>query len=671
MPNHLAGEASPYLRQHVDNAVDWYPWGEIALNKAKVENKPIFLSIGYSACHWCHVMAHESFENERIAAILNELFVSIKVDREERPDLDHIYMTAVQTMTGNGGWPMSVFLTPDGRPFYGGTYFPPEPWHGMPGFGDVLLAVADAWRNREADLTAGAQELVRAIEAQSKGPGSAQQQELEAATLSAAVDGLGRQFDWKNGGWGTAPKFPQAMILSFLLDYHQATSSDEALALATRSLDAMAAGGIYDQLGGGFHRYSVDSEWRVPHFEKMLYDNALLARAYLSAWQVTGRTIYRVIATETLDYVVSEMMGPEGGFYSAQDADSEGREGEFYLWSEAQIRQVLGEQAEAFVQAYGLAGSRSAEERSTLALTGELERRPELAEPRAKLLAARRHREPPGRDDKVLTSWNGLMLGAFAQAARVLGSGTYRRIAERSADFLLRELLREDGRLLHTWKDGQGRVAAYLDDYASLADGLVELYQATFEPRWYEAARRLVEEMDAHFGAPDGGFCDTGDDHEALICRPRDLQDNAAPSGSGMAAYVLLRMAVLAAEPRYLERARRMVAAMQPMLLQYPLAFGQWLKALTYATGRAYQVAIVGDVTDPSTQALVEVCTAQYRPSQVLAVGFGSSEAVPMLRDRAQVAGRATAYICVTGDSSACLAPVTDPQELRELVQEP
>jgi uncharacterized protein YyaL (SSP411 family) len=684
MLNHLANEPSPYLLQHADNPVDWYPWGEEALQKAKTDNRPIFLSIGYSACHWCHVMAHESFEDERVATILNEHFVSIKVDREERPDLDSIYMSAVQAMTGSGGWPMSVFLTPEGQPFYGGTYFPPTRRYGMPAFTDVLLAMADAWQNRRQELIESGKELVAIIERRSVTSEDSRPEPLKPETLNTAFQNFQQRFDHVHGGWGDAPKFPQPMALEFLLRYHHVTGDESALQMVTQTLEAMVRGGMYDQLGGGFHRYSVDDHWLVPHFEKMLYDNAQLARVYLHAWQVTGEPSYRTIAEETLDYVVREMTdgstalttGPEGGFYSTQDADSEGEEGKFFLWTADEIRDLLGREADAFMAAYGVAERGNAstgsahgfEGKNILEFVGDLDQRPALAEARRKLFAARERRVHPGRDEKVLTAWNGLMLAAFAEAARALGREGYQQVAERSAEFLLRELRCEDGRLLHSWKDGEARFNGYLEDYGYLIEGLLELYQTTFEPRWYLAARELADLMIEHFSAPGGGFYDTSDDHETLITRPRELQDNATPSGNAMAAVVLLRLAGVSGEPRYADLARRSLSQVQPLLAQYPLGFGQWLSALDYALAHTREIAIVGDPEAADTCALLEVCRTGYRPHQVLALGIPDSQAyaVPLLQNRNQVEGRATAYVCV---DMTCRPPVTDPAALQALLK--
>jgi len=698
MSNRLANETSPYLLQHAGNPVDWYPWGEEALQKARTEEKPIFLSIGYSACHWCHVMAHESFEDERVAAIMNEHFVSIKVDREERPDLDRIYMSAVQALTGRGGWPMSVFLTPDGQPFYGGTYFPPAPRYGSPAFAQVLVSVADAWQNRRQELLAGGQQLVNAIERQMAVVRGVKRKDVNRETLDAAFENLNRGFDEVHGGWGGAPKFPQPMVLEFLLRYHHTTSDPRALQMVSQTLEAMARGGMYDQIGGGFHRYSVDDHWLVPHFEKMLYDNAQLARVYLHAWQVTGESFYRTIVEETLDYVVREMTDPAGGFCATQDADSEGEEGKFFVWTPDEIRAVLGDEADRLMVAYGVTERGNFEGNNILELKGSLEEREALTGARRKLFEARKQRVHPGRDDKVLTSWNGLMLAAFAEAARVFspspplgppqlwgGSGrggrggraeVYRQVAERNAEFLLSELRTTNGRLLHTWKacpersrrDGVAKINGYLEDYTHLTEGLLELYQTTFDPRWYRAAHELADAMIEHFSAPDGGFFDTSDDHGTLIVRPRELQDNAVPSGNAMAALVLLRLAGLAVEPRYLELAQATLGPMQPLLARHPLGFGQWLIALDYALSHPREIAIVGDADATDTRAMLAVCTTGYRPHQIVALSNPDAEpsAVPLLEDREQVKGQATAYVCV---DFTCHPPITDPAALQELLE--
>jgi uncharacterized protein YyaL (SSP411 family) len=675
MPNHLVNETSPYLLQHAGNPVDWYPWGEEALQRAHAEDRPIFLSIGYSACHWCHVMAHESFEDERVAAILNEHFVSIKVDREERPDLDHIYMSAVQALAGRGGWPMSVFLTPDGQPFYGGTYFPPTPRYGMPAFVDVLLAVADAWQNRRQELLDGSRQLVATIEQRMAMSDGVKREDVKRETLDTAFENIVRGFDRVHGGWGGAPKFPQPMTLEFLLRYHYTTGKPEALQMVTQTLDAMARGGMYDQLGGGFHRYSVDDHWLVPHFEKMSYDNSQLARVYLHAWQVTGNEFFLTVVEEILDYVVREMTDPLGGFYSTQDADSEGEEGKFFVWTPDEIRDVLGDEADAFIAAYGVTSGGNFEGRNILEFAGDVDQRPALAESRRKLFQVRGQRVHPGRDAKVLTAWNGLMLAAFAEAGRGLDRDDYRLVAERNADFLLRELRQENGRLLRTWKAGEAKLNGYLEDYAYLIEGLLELYQTTFEPRWFVAAQELADTMIAHFQAPDGGFYDTSDDHETLISRPRDLQDNATPSGNAMAVTALLRLAGFTNDWRYADIAHQALAQVQSLMAQYPLGFGQWLQALAYALSQPKEIAIVGDPEAANTQALLSVVRGGYQPFQVVALGEPSAQppAVPLLRDRGLLDGQAAAYVCGApspGRAFTCQAPVTEPEGLRAQLEQ-
>jgi uncharacterized protein YyaL (SSP411 family) len=673
MQNHLAQETSPYLLQHVANPVDWYPWSEEALQRAQHEEKPIFLSIGYSACHWCHVMAHESFEDEHIAALLNKHFVNVKVDREERPDLDQIYMTAVQALTGSGGWPMSVFLTPDGHPFYAGTYFPPRPRYGMPSFTQVLNAIVDAWQDRRRELVSGGQRLVDAIKQQSQVEQGRKGNELNGDTLPSAFRALQQSFDKANGGWGQAPKFPQPMALEFLLRYHHSTGNTSVLEMVTRTLEAMARGGMYDQLGGGFHRYSVDERWLVPHFERMLYDNSQLARVYLHAWQVTGNEFFRTITEEILDYAMREMLDPGGGFYSTQDADSEGEEGKFFVWTPDEIREILGGESDTFLAAYGVTRHGNFEGKNILEFVGELDQRPALAEARRRLFEAREQRVHPGRDEKVLTSWNGLMLAAFAEAARTLNRLDYQQLAERNAEFLLRELRQGNGRLLRSWKDGEAKLNGYLEDHAYLIEGLLELYQTTFDPRWFVAAQELAETMLEHFADSQGTLYDTSDDHETLITRPRDLQDNATPSGNAMAATTLLKLAGFTHDHRYVDIAHGALTQMQSptgggMLSQYPLGFGQWLVAFDYALSHPFEIAIVGSPDDEATRALLGVATSGFRPHQVLAYGPAgmAAAAVPLLADRDLVDDKPAAYIC---RDFVCQVPVTDTERLREQLE--
>ncbi len=677
--NRLARETSPYLLQHAHNPVDWYPWGPEALEKARAEGKPIFLSIGYAACHWCHVMEHESFEDEETAADLNRDFVPVKVDREERPDLDAIYMEAVQAMTGQGGWPMSVFLTPDGRPFYGGTYFPNTRRYGMPSFRDVLAGVARAWREDRDSVESAGSQLAEHIGSQVHGAGSqgaAARVGLDATVLDAAVVALERQFDAANGGWGGAPKFPQPMAIEYLLREHVRTGDQRPLAMVRRTLDKMAAGGIYDQIGGGFHRYATDAIWLVPHFEKMLYDNGQLARVYLHAYQVTRAERYREVVEETLDYAVREMLTPDAAFAASQDADTEGEEGKTYVWTLAEVNDVLGEDAPLFAAAYDVTERGNWEGHSILrrirdddALAGqfgvnpaEVDRR--LRSSRQRLLERRNARPQPGRDDKVLAAWNGLMLAPFAEASRVLGRDDYAAVATRAADFLLTALIDENGRLHRSWKDGRASHNGVLEDYANLADGLLALYEATFEERWFTAARALMDRVLEHFADAAGGFFDTSDEHEKLITRPKGVQDNATPAGNSMATVVLLRLAAWTGEARYREAAENALALVGRLPGRHPTAFAQWLVAIGLALGPIDEVAVAGDPSSPEAKALLDVALGQYRPLQVVAAGSGSNgTVVPLLTDRPQLEGHPTAYLC---RQFACQRPVTRPEELAE-----
>ena len=672
MANHLEKETSPYLLQHVDNPVDWYPWNDEALALAKNENKPILLSIGYAACHWCHVMAHESFEHDETAQLMNAHFVNIKVDREERPDLDSIYMSAVTAMTGHGGWPMTVFLTPDGQPFYSGTYFPREPRYGMPSFRQILTSVAEAWQSQRDKVLAGAEQITEHLQ-QNAGL-NARVDSLDADIFASAVADLKQRFDRTWGGFGQAPKFPQPMVIEFLLREHLRGGSDEALAMAELTLARMAQGGMYDQVGGGFARYSVDDQWLVPHFEKMLYDNAQLARVYLHAWQLTGNAFYRRVVEETLDWVCLEMRHGDGGFYSSLDADSEGEEGKFYVWSADEVRTVLGEDADLYMQMYDVTDGGNWEGSNILRLSprssdvatgsgldeAELERR--LTAGRAKLYAVRSERVWPGLDDKVLTAWNGLMLAAFAEAAVALGRDDYRDVAIANAEFLHANMRAGDGRLLRTWKAGsEAKYNAYLEDYAFLAEGLLALYQATFDARWFLWARELADAMIARFSDDDGGgFFDTSDDHERLIQRPKDVQDNAIPSGNAMAAHVLLKLGMLTGESRYLDTGEQATRNIGKLMAQYPTGFGEWLNAASLVVGESREIALVGDAEQLAP--MLRVVRAGYRPLQVIAAGDAAEDTVvPLLAERPQQDGKGTAYVC---RRFVCDAPVTDPEEL-------
>ena len=686
--NRLINETSPYLVQHANNPVDWYPWGEEAFEKARKEDKPIFLSIGYSACHWCHVQMHESFENEETARIMNENFVNIKVDREERPDIDNIYMTAVQAMTGGGGWPMTVFMSADGLPFYGGTYFPPTPRYQMPAFTQVLLSVADAYKNRRSELLEAGKNLLEHMRAASASRLADGQISYEL--LDEAYATLRDQFDHTYGGFGHAPKFPQPMTYEFLLRYAQRTGTQDAWDMLSQTLRAMAAGGMYDQLGGGFHRYSVDERWLVPHFEKMLYDNALLARVYTEAYQATGEPFYRRIAEETLDYIVREMRHPAGGFYSTQDADSESEEGKFFVWTLSEVRDILRGDALIFSQVFDVTEKGDFEHKNILhvlrqpsevaRVTGMPVERVEQIAARGKqaLFEAREARVKPARDEKVLTSWNGMALRAFAQAADAYGRDDYRTVARHNAEFLLRELRVQDGArgqaptLLRAWKDGRaGEVNGFLEDYALLADGLLALYEATFEPRWLLEARALADAMLARFWDDAiAGFYDTAADHESLIVRPRDTGDNATPSGNSAAADVLLRLALIFDNAEYRVRAETVLGGLAPFLARYPTGFGRYLAATEFALDTPKEIALVGDPGAADTQALREVVARPFLPNKVVLLRAPGEDPPaipsPLLEQRTQIDGKATAYVC---ENYACKLPCSDPATLSELLR--
>jgi uncharacterized protein len=655
MANRLTEETSPYLLQHRDNPVDWYPWGAEALARARELDRPILLSVGYSACHWCHVMERESFEDGETAAYMNEHFVSVKVDREERPDVDALYMEAVQAMSGHGGWPMTVFCDPDGVPFYGGTYFPPDEGRGMPSFRMVMEAVVDAFAGRRDELRQRAAETrtrlgaIGAVEPAGEAPG-AEELNLAVATLLAAADE-------ERGGFGGAPKFPPASALELLL----ARGVTEPVA---HTLDAMMAGGIYDQIGGGFARYSVDASWLVPHFEKMLYDNAQLARAYLHGWQALGHERYRRVCEETLDWALTEMRGPEGGFYSALDADSEGEEGRFYVWTPAEMETVLGEDAAAIGAYYGVSEVGNFEGRSILHLAaGAAAPEPGgLAEARRTLYEARAERVPPGLDDKRLASWNALMLAALAEAGAALERADYLKAARGCAEFILRDLRDGGGRLLRTFNDGEGRLNAYLEDHAFLLEALLTLYEASFEQRWFDEAQALAEMMIDRFADPErGGFYSTSNDHEQLIARRKEIGDHPIPSGNSAAALGLLRLEALTGERRYGELAEGVLRLFAKAAPRQPDAFAHLLRALDFQLAPTREVALVGDdLTD-----LTAVVRSAYRPHLVLAGGQAGAATPPLLADRPAVDGKPTAYVC---EHFACQTPVTDAEHLANLL---
>jgi uncharacterized protein YyaL (SSP411 family) len=643
--NRLAQETSPYLLQHAHNPVDWYPWGEEAFAKARSESKPIFLSIGYSACHWCHVMERESFEDDAIAAILNREFVSIKVDREERPDVDSIYMQAVQMMTGHGGWPMSMFLTPAGVPFYGGTYFPPSDRHGMPGFSRVLEHVSGAFRERRADVEAASEEVRHALGSQLRVPKS--EQAVDRSALDRASARIAANYDSEHGGFGGAPKFPPSMSLDFLMQVANRSGNAQLREIVTHTLTKMARGGMYDQIGGGFHRYSVDARWLVPHFEKMLYDNALLARLYTRAWQWTKDPFFAQIANEILGYVQREMTSPDGAFYSTMDADSEGEEGKFYVWTRAEVMEILGEdEGRVFCELYDVTDRGNWEGHTILNLQGDPAPHAELvARAKCKLYGVRAQRVPPARDEKILSGWNGWMLAAFAEAS--LAFGKYGDVVRKNADFLI---ARSKPLIRHA------KIPGLLEDYAGVAWGLTLAYEATHERRYLDEARRLVDEILARFrDEENGGFYDTPSDGEQLITRPRDLFDNATPGGTSVACEVLLRHALLFANEEYQRVATEALEAVWPLAERYPSGFGFLLGVAEWRAGQPKEIAITGD----DITALKRVVGETFLPHRVLVAGSSSAD-LPLMENRPQ--DRVLAYVCV---GYACKEPVSDPEELR------
>ena len=679
MPNRLINETSPYLLQHAHNPVDWYAWGDEALTRSREEDKPILLSIGYSACHWCHVMERESFEDESIASLMNANFVNIKVDREERPDLDAVYMEAVQMLTGSGGWPMTVFLTPEGKPFYGGTYFPPVDRMNIPGFPRILLAVTEAYRTNRGEIERVTGQLAEQMGRTGQLPQG--NNLLSVDILHEAYSRLAANFDYQNGGFGAAPKFPQPMTPEFLLRYFHHGYNPRALDLVELTLEKMAHGGMYDQLGGGFHRYSTDAFWLVPHFEKMLYDNALLARLYLHAYQLTGNDLYKRITEETLDYVLREMTDPTGGFYSAQDADSEGVEGKFFVWTPEEIREVLGEADGNLLGGfYGVTDAGNFEESNILNIPqspeafalehgiGEDDLASLIARGKPMLLEEREKRVHPLLDDKIISSWNGLMRRAFAEAGATLKRPDYLAAGTANATFMNQQMI-VDGRLLRTYRDGRAKLQGYLEDYACVADGYLALYEATFQNAWLDGAVALADTMIELFWDEDvGGFYDTGTEHESLVTRPRDVFDNAQPCGGSVASEVLLRLAIITGNEDYSLKGARPLRSLSRLMTQAPGGAAYWLGVLDFYISLPKEIAIVGSNSDEDTVALLDTVFRSYLPNKVV-VGMdphqdssGSVAAgIPLLEERGMVEGKPTAYVC---QNYACQLPVNDPEAL-------
>ena len=671
--NRLAEETSPYLLQHARNPVDWYPWGEEALEKSRREDKPILLSIGYSACHWCHVMERESFENDEIAALMNESFVSIKVDREERPDIDEIYMSAVQIMTGAGGWPLTVFLTPELEPFYGGTYFPPEDRWGRPGFSTVLREIARVFREDRSRVRETSKALTERIQGLAIVPAS--RELMTRSLIQQAARELALRFDSKEGGFSSAPKFPPSGAISLLLRYHASSRDPDALAMVELTLDRMAAGGMYDHLGGGFHRYSTDASWLVPHFEKMLYDNALLARVYLEAYQVTGKEDYARVARETLDWVLREMQGEEGGYYSTQDADSEGVEGKFYVWSEEEVRRLLGARADEFCRAYDVTASGNWEGENILHRpsgfsSGDAELEASLRDARQVLLRERDKRVHPGLDDKVLTSWNGLMIIAMARGYRILGEERFLASARKAARFI-EDRMEARGRLLATYRAGRARLKAYLDDYAFLLGAYVELFESDFGAHWLERASGLASTLSELFRAEDGsGFYFTGSDHETLISRTKSGYDGAIPSGNAMAATYLLRLAEYTGSRDHAGLAAETLRAFHAQMERSPSAFAQMLAAVDHYLGPKRELVLVGRADAASTREALRRIWSRFAPDLALALLDPASPEAPRLSKAASLLEGKTAgpdpdkprfYLC---ESYACQAPTDRLEEI-------
>ena len=678
--NRLVHETSPYLLQHAHNPVDWYPWGEEAFQKAKTENKPILLSIGYSACHWCHVMERESFEDDRIAALMNDLFVSIKVDREERPDLDEVYMNTVQMLTGRGGWPMTVFLTPEGKPFYGGTYFPPEDRYGVPGFPKILRGVANAYREKPGDVEKSVEQILAALQRMSSSTET--QQPFSSDIIGQSAEELSQAYDSDHGGFGKAPKFPNAGVYELFLRHYHHSRNDRFLEMVSHTLTEMAEGGIYDHLGGGFHRYSVDEKWLVPHFEKMLYDNAQLARIYAHAFFVTKDPFFKRVVEDTIDYSLREMRGPDGGFYSTQDADSEGEEGRFFVWTPQEITHILGEESgEVFCRIYDVSEYGNFEGKNilhpvlTLDQASKFFRRDGkeiealIGDAKQALFREREGRIKPFRDEKIITSWNGLMLSALAEAIKISPKPTYLEAANRNLEFVFTKLFR-DGHLLHTYKDGHAKLLGYLDDYAFLAVGLLDFYEAIFEASALEQAAQLADTMVGEFwDEKDGAFFYTGRSHEQLISRTKPAFDGSIPSGNAMATQCLLRLYHFTGRNEYLHRAEKVLRSYYNAMQSQPFGFAHMLCALDYYLEKPKEIVIVGRREDPSAAELITQIHSFYLPNKTLRL-VGPQESLkrvsPLLEGKTQINGRPTVYVC---HNYTCSVPVTTWDELKNLLE--
>ncbi len=701
-PNRLSREKSPYLLQHADNPVDWYPWGEEAFQKAKKENKPIFLSIGYSTCHWCHVMEEESFENAEVAKILNEHFVAIKVDREERPDVDNLYMSFVMAMSGSGGWPLSVFLTPERKPFFGGTYFPPEDRWGRAGFKTILLQLASAWKTQEGAIVQSSEAITQAL--REHGDRSVDQVvKLTEDTLKRATEGLGSQFDSHFGGFGPAPKFPRSHTLSFLLRSWRRWKDPESLAMAEKTLQEMAKGGLHDHLGGGFHRYSTDRQWRISHFEKMLYDQAILAKTYLEAYQITKNAFYAEAARDIFAYVLRELRSPEGAFYSAEDADSapdsahpeEKSEGAFYLWRKQEILDILGEEkGELFSFHYGVLPNGNAltdphealKDKNVLYIAYSAEetaktfqKRPEevetvLSEGRKRLFAEQKKRLRPHLDDKILVDWNGLLISSLAFGSRVLRSPEYREAARSAADFILARLVRKDGRLLHRYRDGEAGILGTLEDYAFLIHGLIDLYEATFDLRYLESAKKLAGGMlELFWEEAEGGFFLTGKDAPELVLRPKEIYDGAIPAGSSVAALDLLRLGRLTMDRSFEEKAEILFDRISSQIAQAPMHYPQLLIALDFAIGPSQELVLAGEQRDPALQEMLQILYEHFLPNKVVLFhppgeqGEHLESLAPFAASQHQVDGKTTVYVC---ENYVCRLPTNEPEDFKRLLEQ-